>query len=894
MSDNSPSVPGLPAVSPLGTAPGILRGVIAGVGFAVVQFSLLVLEAGFPVGNIWLDQVGGLVLAILSLWLFFTIRPGEAILDAALGGVAGLGLGCSHLFAMLPIAGVAARAALSLQAVLLALIPAILAGALLRAGAAMMSGWLGKLFGTMLALGAALAAHLLTLAALAADAGIPGFALPAALGLTTAAAGVLFGARMGDLGLVVSPKTAARRERFHVLADALPIPVTLTGAEDGRIIFSNRRAAEQFPLSRDQPDAIAADTLYVNPTDQKTLHDLVRRYGEIDNQEVEMWHADGSRFWALVAERAITFDGEAAILSGFYDISDRKEAEAALLASEVRYALISRASNDGIWDWNIPAGTVYYSSRWKEIIGADPDKTLNSLEDWLSRVHPDDCDRLREEIASHLRGETRQLDSEYRIRHGDGHYCWMQCRAIALRNKDGEPVQMAGSQSDITLRKTYEINLLNAAYEDRLTGVNNRAFFNHIVETRNDVASIQGKAVALFDVDQFRRVNENLGTGAGDALLIAMARRLATRVEANDALCHLGGDEFAIWFQNVSDHEVARSLVEAMFMELSEPYALGDVELPITLSIGVATPTLGDAVCGADLMRNARLALDRAKQMGGGRVELFDDILLRETQLRRRLAKELTTAERLGQIYFEYQPIVELGADGGYRIAAFESLMRWSHPQLGVISPSHFIPIAEEAGLIGSLGLFAIEMAAARIKDWVGQGIAHDGFSISVNLSARQISDRASVARLHALLDHLNIDRGRIKLEITESVLMSDPEALVGVLDSLRARGIQLQLDDFGTGYSSLSYLHRFPLDVLKIDRSFVSRMLSAPEALRLVRSIIELGHDLGLKIVAEGVEAQAEVQRLHELGCDFAQGYYFSRPVAAAKAAELLARGSF
>lgn len=893
MSDNSHSVSDLASEALWRAAPGAVRGILAGAGFWTIQLLLLSFEFGLPAGNVWFNEAGALALALLSFWALAMASPRQDGAGVALGGLVGLGLACCHILAVLPDAG-RSNADFDVAEATLAVAPAVLGCALVCASSSIMTGWLGKLFGAMLAIGAAATAHLLTLRAFAVHLDLPELALPAALALTTIATGVLLGARIGDLGLVISPKTAARRERFHVLADALPIPVTLTGAEDGRIIFSNRRAAEQFPLARDLPDPIAADTLYVNPQDQKTLHDLVRRYGEIDNQEVEMWRADGSSFWALVAERAITFDGKEAILSGFYDISDRKEAEAALLASEVRYALISRASNDGIWDWNIPAGTVYYSSRWKEIVGVDSDKTLNSLEDWLSRVHPDDCDRLREEIAAHLRGETRQLDSEYRIRHGDGHYCWMQCRAIALRNKDGEPVQMAGSQSDITLRKTYEINLLNAAYEDRLTGVNNRAFFNHIVETRNDVASIHGKAVALFDVDQFRRVNENLGTGAGDALLIAIARRLATRVEPNDALCHLGGDEFAIWFQNVADHEVTRSIVEAMFMELSEPYALGDVELPITLSIGIATPTLGDAVCGADLMRNARLALDRAKQMGGGRLELFDDVLLHETQLRRRLAKELTNAERLGQIYFEYQPIVELGVDGGYRIAAFESLMRWNHPQLGLISPAQFIPIAEEAGLIGSLGLFAIETAAARIKDWVGQGIAHDAFSISVNLSARQISDRASIARLHALLDHLNIDRGRIKLEITESVLMSDPEAMVRVLESLRARGIQLQLDDFGTGYSSLSYLHRFPLDVLKIDRSFVSRMLSAPEALRLVRSIIELGHDLGLKIVAEGVEAQAEVQRLHELGCDFAQGYYFSRPVPAAKAAELLARGSF
>jgi diguanylate cyclase (GGDEF)-like protein/PAS domain S-box-containing protein len=873
---------------------GKLRPVVVTGAIWLFQLLLIALEFGLPATIGWIDEVGSLALCGFCVWLCLRAEPGEERHLLALGALAGLALGSSNVLALQAVAANSNLSAAGATQLALALVPLLLASAALLSCRAILNDRIGIALAVLLAAGGYFATQMLSLDVLAPQATAPAACVRLALGTALVAGGLLLGARLGDLGFAVSARTARRRERFHVLADALPIPVTLTGADDGRIVFSNRRAVEQFRLSRDAEDPVAAETLYVNPQDQKTLHELVRRYGEIDNQEVEMWHADGTAFWALTAERAIIFDGQEAILSTFYDISDRKEAEAALLASEVRYALISRASNDGIWDWNIAAGTVYYSSRWKEIVGAEPDKPLGSLEDWLSRVHPDDSARLRAEIDAHLKGETRQLDSEYRIRHGDGHYCWMQCRGIALRNKAGEPVQMAGSQSDITLRKTYEINLLNAAYEDRLTGVNNRAFFNHIIETRNDAASIQGKAVALFNVDQFRRVNDNLGTGAGDALLIAIARRLATRVAAEDALCHLGGDEFAVWFQNVPDHDSAQAMVDAMFSDLSEPYALGDVELPVTLSVGVATPTLGDAVCGGDLLRNARLAIERAKQIGGGRVELFDDILLRETQLRRRLARDLTNAERLGQIFFEYQPIVELGADGSHRIAAFESLMRWNHPQLGLISPTQFIPIAEEAGLIGSLGLFAIEMAAARIKDWVGQGIAGPGFSISVNLSARQISDRASVARLHALLDRLNIEHGRIKLEITESVLMSDPEAMVGVLESLRSRGIPLQLDDFGTGYSSLSYLHRFPLDVLKIDRSFVARMLSAPEAFRLVRSIIELGHDLGLKIVAEGVEAQAEVRLLHELGCDFAQGYHFSRPVPAAQAAAQLARGGF
>jgi diguanylate cyclase (GGDEF)-like protein/PAS domain S-box-containing protein len=700
--------------------------------------------------------------------------------------------------------------------------------------------------------------------------------------------GLLLGIRLGDLSLIASRRSVAIRERFRVIAEALPIPIVLTGPDNRRVLFANHRSQAQFypPGGADRTDAY-----YVVPEDQQKLLDRLRRAGSVENYEVEMRRGDGSTFWALVSATSITFSGEPAILASYHDITDRKAAEEALLASEVRYALISRAANDGIWDWDIPTGAVYYSSRWKEIVGIAPGQRLTMLEDWLGRVHAEDVGRLRRDIDAHIAGTTPQLDCEYRILHGDGRYCWMQCRAIALRNNQGEPIRMAGSQSDITLRKTYEINLLNAAYEDRLTGINNRAFFSQLVESRNSVQSIEGTAILLLNVDQFRRLNDSLGSGAGDALLIAMARRLAGRIKPVDALSRIGNDEFTIWLQSVDGHEATYTLAETLLADLSLPYALGDAEMSVGVSIGIATPTLGDAENGADLLRNARLALDRAKLLGGARVELFDDALLHETHLKRRLSKDLTAAERLGQIFFEYQPVVSLDAGGVNTIIGFEMLMRWQHPDLGLIPPARFIPIAEEAGLIGQLGLFAIECAAREIAGWTDAGLVPEEFSIAVNLSNRQISDRAGTLRLHALLDRLAVPRGRLKLEITESVLMSDPEAMATALHEFKQRGIDLSLDDFGTGYSSLSYLHRFPLDVLKIDRSFVSRMLRSPEALRLVRSIIELSHDLGLEVVAEGVEAIEESDLLRQLGCDNAQGYYYSRPVSSERARALLER---
>ena len=865
----------------------VLAFVAVGVALWALQLAALLIDAGMGLAQLQPVAVGGSLLLLVCLaWFIPRVWYSHHRPSGLAGAVIGVGLSLVHLVSMAALTG-----AFDLTA------SPTLVGLAIGAVSGLGLAWVGPLLIDLrAAAGAALAvisafglAHELGGAG-AAGSWPTGAVFGVLVSIYLLAFGALLGARSADLSLVASPRSIARKERFRIIAEALPIPIILTTADHKRIVFSNRRSRQQFAPLVETGEGLTTDALFVHSDDRGRLLDLIRRDGSVENHEVEMRRADGSSFWALIAARSVTFNGEPSILAGYYDISDRKAAEEALLASEVRYALISRAANDGIWDWDIPSGEVYYSSRWREIVGAEAGKRLSTLDDWLSRVHPEDVLRLKREIDEHIAGHTPQLDTEYRVRHGDGRYCWMQCRGIALRNGAGEPIRMAGSQSDITLRKTYEINLLNAAYEDRLTGINNRAFFTHLVDTRNSAAAIDATAVLMFNIDQFRRINDSLGSGAGDALLIAVARRLAARVRPQDALSRLGGDEFAIWLQDVPDHAHALDIAELMMVDLAQPYSLGDVEMPVGISVGIAAPTLGDAASGADLLRNARLALDRAKLRGGGRTELFDDALLRETNLRRQLGKDLTHAERLGQIFFEYQPVVALERDGTSRVAGFEALMRWRHPELGLIPPMRFIPLAEEAGLIGQLGIFAIGCAAKESERWAEAGLVDEHFSMAVNLSTRQISDRAGIMRLHKLLDRLTLPPGRLKLEITESVLMSDPESMVVTLEELRRRGVELSLDDFGTGYSSLSYLHRFPLDTLKIDRSFVSRMSRAPEAFRLVRSIIELGHDLGLDVVAEGVEAAEEAERLRELGCDFAQGYYYSRPVSA-EAAEAILR---
>ena len=711
---------------------------------------------------------------------------------------------------------------------------------------------------------------------------------------------ILGGCFIGSLGLLLSLRHDLRPPTpldtvaeasfwgdaaFHKIAESLPIPIMVSLLESGAVQFGNQQARERFLLVGEPADWHTS-SFYANGADQKRIVERLRTVGFVENVEMELRRSNGTLFWALVSARVVTLNGQRVIVSSSTDISDRKAADAALLDSEVRYALISRAANDGLWDWDIQTGVVFFSNRWKEIAGYSANDRLSTMEAWLDRVHPEDAEALQRDINRHLDGATSQLDTEYRIRCRDGHFAWMSCRGIALRDGGGTPIRMAGSQTDITLRKSYELTLRNAAYLDSLTGLNNRAHLTQIVGARSTPTEIAGSALMIINLDQFRRLNDSLGTVTGDAVLVGLAQRLTACAKPGDVVARLGNDEFVLWLASAADPTEARGEADRLFVKLSLPMIVGELEVPASISIGLATPEQGVARSGADLLRNARVALDRAKVLGGGRIESFDEALLKEIRLRQRLSKDLTTAHRLGQIFFDYQPIIDLSDN---RIAGFEALMRWRHPELGSIPPGTFIPIAEDAGLIGQLGYFAIESAARQVKAWARDGLIQGEFSISVNLSARQISDRVGMGRLLALLDKLALPAGRLKLELTESVLMQDPEAMAQALQEFRNRGIALSLDDFGTGYSSLSYLHRFPLDVLKVDRSFVSRMCHAPEAYRLVRSIIELGHDLGLQVVGEGVEVAEEAASLKALGCDYAQGYFFSRPIAPDRAAAML-----
>jgi diguanylate cyclase (GGDEF)-like protein len=440
--------------------------------------------------------------------------------------------------------------------------------------------------------------------------------------------------------------------------------------------------------------------------------------------------------------------------------------------------------------------------------------------------------------------------------------------------------------SDITLRKEYEQKLHIAAYQDPLTGLHNRfyLFARFDSDAARDSAGHARPVLFIVNIDRFRQINSAYGTRIGDQVLRRVAARLKLVTGPMDVSARISGDEFAIWLAD-GDADRAEVLMARVLAGFSAPVEIDDTILPLRLRLGAALAD-GAGWNGQEMLRGARVALDQAKHLGGGQGALFNDALREQSRIRTRIELDLPGAIQARQIYLDYQPLIHLASD---RVDGVEALARWRHPDFGEIPPMRFVPVAEESGAIVDLGRFVLAEAVRQVSTWAAAGQIDESFTVAVNLSPRQLADPRGARQILDYLDRQGSDARRLKLEITEGVLLEDPVAMLDLLRAFKARGVELSLDDFGTGFSSLSYLHKFPFDVLKIDRSFVQDIETDADALRLVRTIIELGQDLGLRIVAEGVETVEQAERLKTLGCDYGQGYYYSRPVAAEAATDFL-----
>lgn len=429
--------------------------------------------------------------------------------------------------------------------------------------------------------------------------------------------------------------------------------------------------------------------------------------------------------------------------------------------------------------------------------------------------------------------------------------------------------------------------LLQMALHDGLTGLPNRGCFVERLEEALKFAKSNSTyrfAVLFIDCDRFKVVNDSLGHMVGDQLLIAISYRLQALLDANDMLARLGGDEFALLLTSIKNIQDATTLAANILDALSHPFELTTNEVFINASIGIA---LGDGSYEKPehLLRDADTAMYRAKELGRGRYHVFDPKMHGEASQRLEIETDLRRAIERREFVLHYQPIVCLNTG---KIVGFEALARWHHPQRGLISPGLFIPVAEETGLINPIGTLVLRQACDQLRLWQEQGIADNALTVSVNLSVRQFAREDLIEQIDAALAESQLNPENLKLEITESAIMDNSNSAAIILEQLQQRRIQLSIDDFGTGYSSLSYLHRFPVDTLKIDRSFVRRLDENPE-LGLIPAILGIAETLGMNAIAEGIETPQQLAQLQDFNCQFGQGYFFSRPLDAAKATELI-----
>ena len=569
-----------------------------------------------------------------------------------------------------------------------------------------------------------------------------------------------------------------------------------------------------------------------------------------------------------------------------------KRAQEGLKESEERYALAARGANDGLWDWNLSTNVVYFSDRWKAMLGFQEGELTDKPEEWFDRIHSADQDRVKEEVSAHQNGGTPHLESVHRIRHKDGTFRWMLCRGLAIRDSAGKPVRMAGSQTDITEGKV----------SDPLTGLPNRLLFLDRLDRlmkHTKRHSERTFAVLFLDLDAFKMINDSMGHLIGDQLLLGVAKRLEGCLRATDTvarlaqesqetftLARMGGDEFTVLLDDLKDPSDADRAAERIMAGLSAPFDLEGKEVFTSASIGIA---IGNSSYqhAEEIMRDADTAMYRAKSLGKARYEVFNADMRASVMARLELETDLRRAIERNEFRNFYQPIVSL--ENG-EVTGFEALLRWEHPTRGLLGPKEFISVAEDTGLIRELGWWSLREACSRITEWNSQLGPDRDLTVSVNLSIKQFIQPNLVENIGNLLKELALPPQSLKLEITESTVMEDPSTAIHMLQEMKGLGIRLAIDDFGTGYSSLSYLHRFPLDTLKIDRSFISGNSSGENGMEIARTIMPLAKNLHLDVVAEGVETAEQVQELKKLDCKYAQGFYFSKPLSRQEAEALLA----
>ncbi len=679
-------------------------------------------------------------------------------------------------------------------------------------------------------------------------------------------------------------------QRYRSLFEESRDAVYLT-ARDGRFLDVNRSFIEMFGYSRAELLLGNAADLYVDVADRQRFQREVELRGTVRDFEVQLRRRDGGIVHALLSSAAYRdATGEVLWYQGIiHDLSDRKEVEAALEQSEHFARTIVSSVGEGVIVYDRDLRYQLWNRFMEELTGVKADEVLgkNAMETF-PHLREFGIDAL---LYRALQGETsRSKDTPYTIP-GTDKQGWVTAVYSPHKTPQGEIIGVVAIIHDVTVRKRAEEQLQHNAFHDSLTGLANRALFldrlNRLIKHSQRHPGY-AFAVLFLDLDRFKVVNDSLGHAIGDDLLVTIGHRLEACLREGDSVARLGGDEFAVLLDDIKDVNEATRVADRIERELQAPFLLRGHEVFTSASIGIALSSAGYTKPD-ELLRDADTAMYRAKTAGRGRYEVFDRVMHHEAVEQLKIETDLRRAVERDELLLHYQPIVDLQKGA---VTGFEALVRWQHPRHGLLQPSDFIPLAEETGMIVPIGWWVLRSACAQVRMWLDTYPWHDSLSVSVNLSARQFTQTDLVEQIVAILEETGCPPTALKLEITESVIMHDGPQATEMLCRLRDLGIGLCIDDFGTGYSSLSYLKRFPIQTLKIDRSFVAQVDDHSSSVELIELIVALGRILGMSAVAEGVETPEQLELVRRLGSHYAQGFYFATPLTVEAAEDMLVNG--
>lgn len=602
---------------------------------------------------------------------------------------------------------------------------------------------------------------------------------------------------------------------------------------------------------------------------------------------------DNSYRWVLDRGKVIEWTDEGKplrVIGTCTDITDRKQAETRLQDLSNRLGLATRAAHMGIWDLDLVRNRLIWDDRMYALYGISPEDFHEVYEAWEAAVHPDDLIPARTALQQALYGE-KNYHCEFRVRWPDGTIRYLEAYAIIQRDAEGQPLRAIGVNVDISDRKQAEDQLIYSALHDALTDLPNRTLLTSRLEAAIHNAQQSSSyhfAVLFLDLDRFKVINDSLGHLVGDELLLATAQKLQSIIRPTDLAARLGGDEFVVLLECVPNVQAVIRTAERLLSEFNRATEIDSRNIFVTTSIGIVwgVNTYTDA---SDLLRDADIALYRAKAKGRNRYEIFDTEMHVQAMKRMTLEHDLRVAINRQEFIIYYQPIVDLHSR---RLTGFEALIRWQHPVRGFVSPADFIPIAEETGAIVPMSQWILQAACEQVATWRRQFRDLDDLRISINLSGQDLQQPILVETIRQTLDRVKLPATSLTLEITESLLIENIETTIQLLGQLRSLGIRISIDDFGTGYSSLSYLYSLPADYLKIDRSFVGKMQPEDKNYQIVQAVVSLSDRLQLAAIAEGIETLQQLEWLKDLGCEFGQGYYLSRPLAPEAAGSILANG--